>query len=696
MKGAGKNGDGKTERRNEARGRPFIPLPCFRPSVAVLFLLSACQPQATRLLLLDLALSEPALLNGTAQPWRDEGYRVEYRRFYPHLARADLDRYGTLVVLLGREPEAPSDALNTGDLALLTESVLRGGVVVLGYDADGEGYLDRWTTNRWLDFMGAGISIGDRLLEDTTGRTPSTSGRLQPWAEARAVGDEPLGSVYDPFPLERNNVVAARDTSQVLAVTSGHAFVRAPSRKPAPRDRAGVAAAARVGDGLVIVISRHALGALGPQFRPGTTPVLQLDALSRTRAFLTALARWTRRPAEWAHIPPAAHAAPLVLTQAPVPVELAAPPGAPPRDVDTMSLPVAADPKLSRATNVPDWLRQQGMRVLWAPLLAPRDGRRAVRTSASLDSLISLLDAGGFNLLAGDAGPESMDSVHTRWDERDAVRRAWADAAKRLQPTSVAWIPVLELEHARHAPADSSRGARGEALPMPCALDSTLWADGLASAYGALGRLAADQRTLVIALGLDLGSRGYSMGQEFCDAAWRRGVAGLTRGSQGGERLDTLPYAARYPALRDAGLLPRYYRALEDEVAARAAVLRDRVLKQRRDLYFAFRLAQPPADWFALGLLRGFGLPDRPILLLTPEVRTRELLALYHADGLNLAHAVELAPPSLRARDGTSVKHLVFVESDGFWVSTEEPAAAGPGWRLPPDSLGRLLRRLAR
>jgi len=667
-----------------------------RVSVALVCLLSACQPQATRLLLLDLTLSEPAVLNGTAQPWRDEGYHVEYRRFFPHLTRADLDRYGTLIVLLGREPEAPSDALNTGDLALLTEWVLRGSVVVLGYDADGEGYLDRWTANRWLDFVGAGISIGDRLLEDTTGRTPTTTGHPQPWAEARAVGDEPLGSVYDPFPLERNNVVTARDITQVLAVTSRHAFVRAP-RVPAPRPRAGVAAAARVGDGLVIVISRHALGTLGPQFRPSTAPILQLDALARTRAFLTALARWTRRPAEWAHIPPAAHATPLVLTQAPVPVELASPPGTPPREVDTMSLPVPADPKLAHATSVPDWLRQQGMRVLWTSLLATRDGRRVVRSGASLDSIVSLLDAGGFNLLAGDAGPESTDSLHTRWDEREAVRRAWADAAKRLQPTSVAWIPVLDLGNARHAAADSSRGARGEALPEPCALDSTLWSDGLTSAYGALARLAADQRTLVIAIGLDLGGpRGYSMGQDFCDAAWRRGLAGLTRGIQGGERLDTLPFPARYPALRDAGLLPRYYRALEDEVAARAAVLRDRVLKQRRDLYFAFRLTQPPADWFTLGLLRGFALPDRPILLFTSEVRTRELLALYHAHGLNLAHAVALAPAALRARDATSVKQLVFTESDGFWVSTEEPVGAGPAWRLPPDSLGRLLRRLAR
>src|SRR2546426_1689555 len=151
-----------------------------------------------------------------------------------------------------------------------------------------------------------------------------------------------------------------------------------------------------------------------------------------------------------------------------------------------------------------------------------------------------------------------MDSLHVRWEERDVVRRAWGDAVKRLQPTSVAWIPLLDYGNARHAAADSSRGARGEALAAPCAFDSLLWAEGLPSAYGALGRLAAEQRTLVIALGLDLGGpRSYSMGQEFCDAAWRRGLAVLMRGGAAGGGWGSLPYAARYPPLRDAGLFPR-------------------------------------------------------------------------------------------------------------------------------------------
>src|SRR4029077_9577952 len=314
------------------------------------------------------------------------------------------------------------------------------------------------------------------------------------------------------------------------AFTSRHAFVRAP-RTPAARPRAGVAGAARVGQGLVGGLRRHALRALGPQFRSTTAPVLQLDALERTRDFLAALARWTRRPAEWAHVPPAARGLPLSLAQAPVPVELAPPVMTPPGGVDTIELPLVPDPKFARATNTPEWLRQQGVRLLWTPRFGTRDGRRATRPGGALARRGVWLDVGGFSLVAGDAGPESMDSLHVRWEERDAVRRAWGDAVKRLQPPSVALVPLPGYGTARHAAVDSSRGARGEALAAPCAFDSLLWAEGLPSAYGALGRLAAEQRTLVIALGLDLGGpRSYSMGQEFCDAAWRRGLAVLMRG----------------------------------------------------------------------------------------------------------------------------------------------------------------------
>jgi len=607
-------------------------------------LLAACQPQARRLLLLDLTLVDPVVLNGTARPWHDAGYTVEYRRFYPHLTRQDLERYRTVMLLGGREPEGASDALTVGDLAVLHEWVLRGGVVVLGYGGDGEGYLDRWLLNRWLELEGAGIVIGDRLLEDTTAR-PSPH-PPEAWVESRRMGDEPLGSVFDPFPLERNHVVSVRDQAELLATAGRHAFVRAP-KAPSPRPDAGVAAAARIGDGLVVVISRHALGALGPQSRAPAAPVLQSGAGGAARDFLTALARWTRRPAEWAHVPPAGHGAPLLVGDAPAPVEWQPPPLAPPADAGQTPLPLEPDPTLARAAGTPVWVRQQGIRALWAPLFALREGRRAPRSTAALDSLVGFLDVGAVNLLAGDAEPRAVaDSAHVPWEARD-TRRAWADLATRLQPTSVAWIPALDYRDGRVPIADSSRGPRGEAVADWCALDSLFWSELVAPAFGALSRLAAEQRELVLAAGLDLRDDVHSATGEFCDAAWYHTLARLGRDGS----LDSLPPEQRYRTLREQGLLAAYHRALEDEVAARAAALRDRALRLRSNLLFAFRLGRTPSDWFSLGLLRGFALPDRPVLLFGRDVRTHELLALYRARGINAVHAVELAPALMGARD---------------------------------------------
>ena len=660
-----------------------------RVLAAAALLLAACQPQARRALVLDLTLSDAALLDGTAGPWRDAGYTVEYRRFYPHLTTADLARYHTLLLLLGREPQGPSDALTAGDLALLDQWVSGGGVVVLGYPAAGEGGFDRWIANRWLASEGAGIVITDSLLEDTTARP--TTPRAQPWAEGRRVGDDPLGSVYDRFPLDRNHVLEVKRATQVIAVGSRKAFVRA-AKALTPRPEAPIAAASRVGDGLVVVVSRHALGSLGPQPAPTTMPLLQLDALGATADFLTALARWTRRPAEWAHVPPADRRSPPMLSGAPTPVELQPPRREPPPGATTDPLPGATDRDTARASGVPDWIRQSGMRALWTPQLVRREG--------ALDSLVSFLDQAGLNLLAGDAGAETVaDSVHHPWEERAAVRRAWSQAVNLLQPTSVAWIPAFDYEGPRvtGGSADSSRGARGEALGAWCALDTAFWNSRVAPAHVTLARLAAGLRQLVPALALDLGSLsprsasvGYSMGQEFCDAAWHDALARFPRHGA----LDSIPVAARYRTLLEAGLLLSYYQALEDLVAERARGLRDRILKERPGLYFAVRLREAPGDWFSLGLMRGFSLPDRPLLLFTPEARTRRLFAAYRARGLNAVHAVELPPALVRVRNLPGLKALVFGQNDGFWLAAGE--GRGPPIRGASDSVAQALRRLAR
>ncbi|MGH9258407.1 MAG: hypothetical protein ACRD08_00700, partial [Acidimicrobiales bacterium] len=175
----------------------------------LLVLLAACQPEARQLLLLDLARTDPIVLEATARPWHDAGYTVHYRRFYPHLARSDLDRYHALLLLGGPAPEQPADALTLGDLTVLSSWLARGGVVVLGYAGDGEGSEDRWLMNRWLASVGAGIEIGLAVLADTA--SPVVAGFApQPAVLARR-NAPPRGAPLDPFPAGRVHALRLSD-----------------------------------------------------------------------------------------------------------------------------------------------------------------------------------------------------------------------------------------------------------------------------------------------------------------------------------------------------------------------------------------------------------------------------------------------------------------------------------------------------
>jgi len=659
----------------------------FRLSLALVCSLAACQPQARRALLLDLTLSDPLVLESTAAPWHDAGYAVEYRRFYPHLTRRDLTRYRVLLLLGGREPEAPSDALTLGDIAILTEWVQRGGVVVLGYAGDGEGFLDRWIMNRWLAALGAGIVIGDYALKDTV---PPAAGAIEPQPDAWPLPQSALDNAgVEPFPAGRNHVLLARDESQVLARTSASAFVRPTREPPAARPRAAVIAASRVGDGLVLVVSRHALAALGADLRPSTLPApLPAEALGRTRGFLDALARWTRRPAEWASIAPAgaggARGAPFTLAGAPRPVATHPPPLAPPPGADIIALPGPPPSHQggrgagSSGVGVPPWMGRQGMRVLWGD---PRQ--------RSLEAMLALVEVAALNVLATEVqAPARADSL--------GLRNLWRPTAVRLQATSVRWFPAMALAELRPVPPLEAmeRDLRGDTVGVWCGLDSLLWRDALRPAYRALARLGGGggrgRSELIAGVAIELdATRGGYAGAGFCDATYREGLRALGADSAEMERLSALPPAARYDTLLERGLVGRYYDGLERLVAQRAAAIRADVRRLNPDARFAFHAAQAPTDWFSLGLLRGFASPDAPVFLWTRERPIREVLARYRDRGIVALSALGLAPERVAAGDWPRLRRLAFVEHDGFWLPF-------PLTLSPSDSLGRLIRRLAR
>ena len=633
--------------------------------LTLLLLVGACQPEARRLLLVDLTLANPIAVENTAAPWHEAGYRVEYRQFYPHLTRADLQRYRAIMVLGGREPEGPSDALTIGDLAILTEWVRgRDGVVILGYTSDApgggargqreDGTLDRWVMNQWLASQGAGIAIATASIESPASPLPHSA----------------LDNAgFAPFPAGHNHALQVKDRSQVLA--------RAPE--------SALVAASRVQDGLVLVASRSLLSSASEN--------------SRTREFLVELARWTRRPAEWANVRAAINPVPLRLANAPQPVAVHPPPLNAPEGAAPITLPVP--PRSGpggtggddESVDAPGWIARQGMRVMWSRF-----------TPQSLDSLLAFVDIAALNALA------TVIPVGAIADTL-ATRNIWRVTAERMQTTSVRWFPGVSLYalatqsstferiRARRAgrfgrtdaqdagPADEVN-RHGELMPVACGLDSLFWRETFRPAQRTLARLGGARPEVITGVAIDLDSAAtYYLGGGFCDADFRIGLAGLGLDSADLSSALTLPPADRYDTLLERGWLERYFSALEAAVAERAVALRGELRRLHPDLRFAFHASEVPADWFSRGLMRGLSAPDAPVLLWLRERRVRTLLRHYRARGIYGLAAVRLEADRMTfaPAEAARLRVLIFSEGAGFWL---DGAAT--------DSLGRVIRRFVR
>jgi hypothetical protein len=480
----------------------------------------------------------------------------------------------------------------------------------------------------------------------------------------------------------------------VLARSTDAAFVRPAGKDPEARPRAAVVAASRIGTGLAVVTSRHALATPGPDLRAATRPLARPADDRAARTFLHALARWTRRPAEWAAVPPAGGGAVLVLAEAPLPPVVRAPRAAPPPGVGAILLRPPAAAAAGPGGRVPAWIAGQGMRVFSGDLKSIAGFQPASARARELDALLAFLEAGAFGTLAAGPPPAILtDAARFQSWEVEYATAAVRQLVGRLEASSVRWIPVIRPADLR-VPVDSpARGIRGDSLPLWCALGPELWTRALGPAYRAVARLAAAKPELVPAVVLDLSlpGGGYTMGHDYCDATYGAALAAMGLDGPRAATLAAVPLAARYDSLLNGGLLHAYYGALERLVAARAAVLRRDTRALAPGLVLGLKSAAAPADWITLGLLQGLSGNGPPLILWTREPDGRALAGVYRRRGVAVVHATALAPAAVGTGAWPRLHDAVFRDNDGFWVP-DEPGALGP----PTDSLARLIRRLSR
>jgi len=222
-------------------------------------------------------------------------------------------------------------------------------------------------------------------------------------------------------------------------------------------------------------------------------------------------------------------------------------------------------------------------------------------------------------------------------------------------------------------------------MPIACGLDSLYWRGALRPSYRVLTRLGGARPDVIGGVALDLDSAmTYYRGSGFCDADYRVGLAALGLDRAEVERLAALPPVVRYDTLLERGWLGGYYEGLEAAVAERASVLRAELRRLHPDLRFAFHASDVPADWFTLGLLRGFSSPDAPVLLWLRERRGRALLRRYRERGVYAITALGLEPDraTFAQSEWPRLRFAAFSEHAGFWL---DGAAT--------DSLGRVIRR---
>jgi hypothetical protein len=228
----------------------------------------------------------------------------------------------------------------------------------------------------------------------------------------------------------------------------------------------------------------------------------------------------------------------------------------------------------------------------------------------------------------------------------------------------------------------------GDLTPIACGLDSMFWRGALRPTYRTLARLGGARPDVIAGIAVDLDSAmTHFGGSGFCDADYRVGLSALGLDPAETERLATLPPAARYDTLLERGWLKRYFDALQSAVTERAITLRGELRRLHPDLRYAFHAAEVPADWFSLGLLRGFSTRDAPALLWLKERHGRALLRLYRDREIYALSALGVQPDRTTFAPGelARLRSSVFGENTGFWL---DGAAT--------DSLGRAIRRFTK
>ena len=640
--------------------------------------------RTNRVLVLDHEMYHPEAHQAILTRFTTNGFAVDYRRYFPHITSSDLD-YQVILVHGGRMPGVPGARMSYHEVEHYASYTRSGGMLVLAFAGgrrSNRGEHERYLFNVILQEMEAAIRINSDWVVDEVNGYPSTlvpSSYLKPLPMIRPFSGTYAGGDSDElFGSYESSLQVGRDAAVLLTSydTAGIAeeiteFKPVTIRQS--RCRYFLAAAASVGAGHVLVISRYLLNMGGFTGRTSDKPLLSREKLAFNERYVSfivdRIVGVITDGAEW--FPPTDHE-PSSLSDVEdpdFPVNREAVPE-PPRDAFD-SLPLS-----NGAGEFAAWARLRKLRIGYSSIPT---------TEAGIGHLMDVFRETGLNTYFAFNHTQFIYSPSRSDAERAKLRAEWSDAARACHSHGLrcflgSLYPHWQIFH--EGDYAHLMDAAGETYDAPSAMDIEFWHDSVFRVADEMARLSL-QEPGITGLFWDLEmytfpGLNHQEGQAMEDACFETFLTAespnLSQEQVARARQQTA--AQRYQWLRDNGLLRRYYSVLERAVERLADELRNRIRTVNPALELALYDLHIPNNWFYRGFMKGLSSRDRPIVLLTYEAGGKEQQRTAALEGCFYLHctgALLNALPPDRWQESLS---KLCETTDGYWLFPLYPLQA--------------------
>lgn len=635
-------------------------------------------------LILDHELYHPETHVAVSRRLYHHGWRVDYRRFFPHMTPSD-SSYPAIFVHGGRMPGVPGARMSSQEVERYVSYIRSGGVLVLAF-AGGKrsmrGEHERYLFNLILQESGAEIRINsDWVVDDVNGywSTLVPSSYLKPLPLIRPFPGSPLGEgIEDLFGTYESSLQVGANaavllTSHETAVIVDEITEFKPVKVRQSAARYNVAASAALGSGHVLVVSRYLLNMGGFTGRTSDKPLLNRERLAFNERYVQRIIDMivdvVSGQGKW--VSPTDHT-PTPVTSIEEPafsINQETIPESPGDSYDSVRVPGAFGGFAS-------WARATKLRVGYSSIPTSEEGMK---------HLMDVFRESGLNTYFAANHTQFIYSPTKSDEEKSKLRSEWADAARACDQHGLrcflgSLYPHWQIFHE----GDYAHliDAAGDVYDAPSALDLQFWRDSVFRIAIEMAELSLREPGIT-GLYWDLEmytfpglnhQEGQAM-EDACFDTFLKAESDYLTPEQSATAT-TLDVKERYRWLRDCGLLRRYYRALECAVARLAQELRDQVRTINPALEFALYDLHIPNSWFYRGFIKGLSLPDRPIVLLTYEVGGEDQQETAAREGCFFLHCTGALLNALPPDRWQDALPALCETTDGYWLFPLYPLQA--------------------